>query len=117
MKDIKSIYNQIGSKIRETRKSQGLTIEDLSDKVSLDWSFVARIERAKAIPSIATVVKLSDALNIPLEELFHEGISQKDKLLQKEIFFLVRRLNNKEKQTIIKILNLILSLKIKTKNI
>ena len=36
----------------------------------MDWSFIGGIERGRSIPSIATLNKIADALNVPLTYLF-----------------------------------------------
>lgn len=46
-----------------------LSIEELADRAELDASYLARIERGKANPSIDRVEDIADALNVPLLHL------------------------------------------------
>ena len=45
----------IGSKIRDLRKTQGLTQEELADRAELTKGFISQIERNMTSPSIATL--------------------------------------------------------------
>ncbi|MFA5779327.1 MAG: helix-turn-helix transcriptional regulator [Elusimicrobiota bacterium] len=104
-----SVYLRIGSKIRELRKMHGLTLEGLSDKAELDWSFLARIERGKAIPSIMTLIKITKALNITMEELFSvhkENFPKEENLLERAILQTVKKLSVPEKKRIFEIIRL-----------
>ena len=68
--DIKELYKSIGQKVRDKRISIGMTLEELSEKVDRDWSYLSQIERGKSVPSIETLVKISEVLDIPLGDLF-----------------------------------------------
>ncbi|OGS23739.1 MAG: hypothetical protein A2297_04980 [Elusimicrobia bacterium RIFOXYB2_FULL_48_7] len=105
---MENIYLQIGSKIRDVRKKQNLTLEDLSDRAGLDWSFVARIERGKAVPSVMSLVKLSKALNISMAELFEKSSPPEDSLFEREIHSILNQLKTPEKERMLQILKLII---------
>ena len=64
------LYGNIGRKIRGQRKLLGITLEELGEKVHRDWSYLSQVERGKAVPSIDTLVRISEALEISLAELF-----------------------------------------------
>ena len=63
----------LGSIIRRTRKSQGMTLESLSDKTGLSLSFISQVERGITNSSINSLRKIALALNIPLGSFFEEG--------------------------------------------
>lgn len=106
---MKEIYKQIGSRIREFRKKQDLTLEELSDQVGLDWSFLARIETGKAVPSVQSLAKISKALHVSLKDLFSTTSIQQNELLDRQATELLHQLNTSEKSQLIKILKIILS--------
>ncbi|MCX5782599.1 MAG: helix-turn-helix transcriptional regulator [Elusimicrobia bacterium] len=105
---MENIYKQLGSRIREIRKKKSLTLEELSDRAELDWSFLARIETGKAIPSIMSLSKISKALNVSITDLFSNHILGQDKLLESEIISLIHKLKTSDKTQLIKILKTIL---------
>ncbi len=67
----------IGRRIRELRIHQGKKLKDLSKKVGVTASFLSQVERGIAVPSISSLKKISDALNISITSLFDEKEEKK----------------------------------------
>lgn len=67
----KNIY----SKIRDIRQSKGLTVNNLADKIGEDYQKVGRIERGQRSLTIDYLMKVSKALEIPVEDFFSENDS------------------------------------------
>jgi transcriptional regulator with XRE-family HTH domain len=105
---MEEIYGQIGSHIREIRKKQDMTLEELSDKANLDWSFLARIETGKAVPSVMSLVKIAKALNVSAGDFFSGSIPRQDELLDRQVASLIHQLKTADKLQLIQILKLIL---------
>lgn len=63
----------IGHKIRELRKSAGLVLQDLSDRTDLSKPLLSQIENEVISPPIATLLKISKALNVNLSFFFQDG--------------------------------------------
>jgi transcriptional regulator with XRE-family HTH domain len=108
--DMEKTYKIIGNNIRRIRELQGLTIQNISDITDTDWSFLARIETGKGIPSIATIYKIAGALNIEAYELFIEKQSD-NKILDKNIINTINSYPTESKKTILDIIKLIKTLK------
>ena len=64
-----------GKKIREIRKLKGLTLRDVSAMSGVTESQISQIENNKANPSIATLIQITQALNIPIVGLFGKQVS------------------------------------------
>ena len=60
------------SKIRELRKSRGLSQESLADLAELDRSYIGGVERGDRNISLNNIQKLSIALNVNISEFFKE---------------------------------------------
>lgn len=60
----------MGAKIRQLRKEQGLTLEQLAERVGVTRSFVSQVENDLSNPSIQTLRNVADALGVPLFALF-----------------------------------------------
>lgn len=54
----------IGTKIKEKRMELGISQKDLAQKVGLTAGFLSQIERDQAEPSITSLRKISEALNV-----------------------------------------------------
>lgn len=60
----------LSENIRKYRKQLGLTQQELAVKAGLPLSILAKIEQKFSIqPTIQTVTKIADALNISIDEL------------------------------------------------
>ena len=60
---------RFGSVIRQLRESRGWSQERLAGTASLNRSYMGEIERATAMPSLATAEKLALALDVALSDL------------------------------------------------
>lgn len=62
----------IGDRIRFMRRQRDMTLEQLSSTSRLTKSFVSKIERGLAVPSISTAMKLADSFGITVSQLLGE---------------------------------------------
>ncbi|MEP6503695.1 MAG: helix-turn-helix transcriptional regulator [Betaproteobacteria bacterium] len=60
---------RFGAVIRQLRESRGWSQERLAGTASLNRSYMGEIERATAMPSLATAEKLALALEVALSDL------------------------------------------------
>lgn len=63
----------IGSRVRENRARRGWTLEDLAGRSGVSRRMLINIEQGSANPSIATLLRVSDALGIGLPGLVDAG--------------------------------------------
>lgn len=61
-----TLYKNLGQKIRQLRNQKGLTIAQLAEIAGIDDYYLGEIERAQKKPSLDTLLKLSNALDIEL---------------------------------------------------
>lgn len=62
-----------GEKIRELRKAQGLTQEELAQKIGIKRGTLAQYETGKRSPKRETLERFAKALNVQWYELAHAG--------------------------------------------
>lgn len=63
----------IGRRIKEARHKLGLTQEELGERARLHYSYIGQVERGNKIPSLKTLKKIAQALNIKLEVLLEDS--------------------------------------------
>ncbi len=63
------VGERFGPVVRQLREARGWSQERLAGRAELNRSYMGEIERAAAIPSLATAAKLARALDVPLSEL------------------------------------------------
>ena len=60
----------IGKKIRDLRKKSGFVLQDLSDRTGLSKPLLSQIEKEIVSPPVATLLKISRALNVNISHFF-----------------------------------------------
>lgn len=66
----------LGPQLRRLRLARGLTLEALAAAVALDKGYLSRLERGQKAPSVATLLRLSGVLGVPVAQLLGEELSQ-----------------------------------------
>nr|WP_243150778.1 helix-turn-helix transcriptional regulator [Anaerotruncus sp. 1XD42-93] len=62
-------YAVFGRRIAAIRKKRGLTQEKLAERADVTNNFISHIETCRSIPSLETVVKLCNALDVTPDAL------------------------------------------------
>lgn len=62
----------LGAKIRESRRKQGLSQEQLADKMAVSRSAVAKWETDKGLPDVGNLKVLARLLNVSVDHLLDE---------------------------------------------
>ncbi|MDI6641519.1 MAG: helix-turn-helix transcriptional regulator [Elusimicrobiota bacterium] len=111
--ELKKIFETIGQQIRNKRKAKSLTLEDLAEKCGREWSYISQIERGKSIPSIETLFRICNALEISLTDLFkvHKPVTYKPDSLTQKLINLVKDRPPKKKKIVYNIVQQILKMK------
>lgn len=70
------IRQQFGHRVRELRTAAGLSQEALADHCGFARSYMSRIERGDANPSLDALQKLADGLGVAVADLFTSAAPQ-----------------------------------------
>lgn len=60
----------IGARVSEIRKQKGFTQGQLGDAIDMTRENIGRIEKNKISPSVASLLKICEALDVSLPEFF-----------------------------------------------
>lgn len=60
----RNLYHNIGAQLRQAREKKGLTLVELGKISGVSYTHISEIERGKTSPSLKTLDKLADALEI-----------------------------------------------------
>ena len=69
-------YNALGEKIRKERQRQRYTQEKLSELCDISTSYLGHIERGSRKMSIDTLVTIANVLNVSLDYLLSDDLTQ-----------------------------------------
>lgn len=73
--DEKSIdAKSFGRKIKIAREQQQLTQAELSEKIGISQNFLGDIERGLKLPSLNTLISISNILKLSLDNLFSDSL-------------------------------------------
>jgi transcriptional regulator with XRE-family HTH domain len=76
MEDREALTGHVGSILRQLREERGISIRELGRLSGLSANALSMIERGLSSPSVSTLYRLTDALNIPITALFSQAGEQ-----------------------------------------
>jgi len=68
-KQRQAIISQIIQALREARERQGLSMSKVAERAGLSQQMVSYVERQMRMPTLDTLLRMSEALEINLSEL------------------------------------------------
>jgi transcriptional regulator with XRE-family HTH domain len=77
------IESVIGWRVRSRAREVGLSSAELAKKVGLSRAMISKIENAQVSPSLATLSRLAEALEVPITSLFQGLDEERDALYTK----------------------------------
>ncbi len=78
-------YIALGKTIRNIRLSRGMKQKDLAELCDLSDSYIGHIENARGIPSLETVVKVANALEVTVDQLLSKSYKNPEVIYLREI--------------------------------
>ena len=66
--DAERVMAQVGTKLRDLRKQNGLTQQELADRAELTKGFISQLERGQVSPSVVTLFDLIECLGTTPED-------------------------------------------------
>jgi transcriptional regulator with XRE-family HTH domain len=99
------IYDQkkyVAHRLREMRTARGLSEGDIADRSGLARPYISRVENARTVPTIATLARWLDALEVSLSQFFSTWLPSPAPQLFRDrdrnrCLELARRLNNRDR--------------------
>lgn len=70
MNEMMTLRHIIGGNVRSLRLAKGWTQEELGEFSDLSYKFVGEIERGMVNPSLASLLKIANALQVEIAKLF-----------------------------------------------
>ena len=70
-------YIALGQRIRKYRKEKKYTLEQLAERLDVSTTFIGQIERAAGKPSLETLVKIANALDVSADALLFDDLEER----------------------------------------
>lgn len=101
-------YKKIGLRIKAARESKKMTQEELAEVTGLTNNYISNIERSRSKPSIKTLVKICNALNVTPDYILMDSVFASKEYIVEEIAIKLKRCSKKNIQIISGIITLLL---------
>jgi transcriptional regulator with XRE-family HTH domain len=72
------VKRMMGKQIKTLRQARGMSQEELSEKISINSKYLSAIERGKANPTLAVLIRLADSLKVGVPDLFNYELEPKE---------------------------------------
>ena len=107
MQQITFNRSTLGKRVREYRNRANITQNELAEKAQIDNNNLSRIERGETTPTLETVLKIANALNITPNDILLENYDCPNILLDNEISKLLDGLSPNDRLKIIEYIRFI----------
>ncbi len=98
------ISKKLGQRIKELRERKNISQLKFAEELNMEASNLSKIERGIQIPKEESLIKIANALNVSIKDLFdYDHFIDKDELLNK-INFILKSTDTKTLQKYYKIL-------------
>lgn len=74
----------IGEKIKSVRMEKGITAKDLAEKAEVTPGYISQIERNLISPSLSVLMRIAEAIDIPLVSLFSQEEQEQVTVIPKD---------------------------------
>lgn len=100
---MKNATELFGARIRELRKAQGLTQDQLAEILGIEQKYVSLIEHGKSYPSLDRLMRIAEALKVPLPSLFEFMHHDLDAMSPKKLIKNMEGVDEKDRQLLYRI--------------
>lgn len=99
MKKEKSV--KIGKILKDIRKSNGYTQEEMAEKIECSTRYISDIEQDRSKPSYEVLIRICNSFNIGMNEIFSEYLKITGNREENLSLVGFNKLSDKNKETII----------------
>ena len=97
-----TLKTQFGKRVKELRKSKGITQEQIAELINLEPPNVSKMENGMHFPQPEKIEKIAKALDVEISELFDFNHIQKKENLIKFILDTLENFDNKKIELVYK---------------
>ena len=65
----------LGKNIKKYRREKGMSQETLAEKINLSVNYIGMLERSEKLPSLTTLIKIANALDVTTDILLCEFLN------------------------------------------
>lgn len=77
------VLRALGNALRSTREDRRISQEELGNQTGVHRNYIGGVERAERNPTVLTVVKLAEGLDVPIGDLFRAPVLGSDERVRR----------------------------------
>lgn len=104
-------YGLIGERVRKARKNKKWSQEKLSEEIDVSTAFMSRIEQGRGKVNLKRLALLSEALEIPIEELITGTVVDSKNYLDRDLYDILIQCTPTKQRLIYNIAKIVLNSK------
>jgi len=97
-------YKMIGARIKQARKTQGMTQEALAERLDVTVGYVSQFERGITKISLDLLGSISAVLDCDVAELVSETATRSERYMENEFLDEIRLLDTKKKKFLLRMI-------------
>ena len=102
--DLRKLF---GRRVRQLRKSMGLTQQQLASRVGMDYKYLGSVERGERNITIDNIQRIAEALGVEPYQLFlfsYEGLKPEEEVVEDRIKDVLERCDLRKRKLILRII-------------
>lgn len=77
--DAPAVIAALGARVCELRKARSMTQRELARRMRVPRTYISKIERSKAVPTLTSLERIAEALSVKLTDLFDDNTSRRER--------------------------------------
>jgi len=98
----------LGKNIKKYRREKGMSQETLAEKINLSVNYIGMLERSEKLPSLTTLIKIANALDVTTDILLCESLNAECEIKSTILFDKISRLPLLEQKRIFSVIDTLL---------
>lgn len=100
-------YEKIGKRIKQYRTERGISQEELSEIININYRHISNIETGRRYPSLEIIVAIANAFEISADDLLVDTLNRSSSSVGKELHAILQDCNPYQKEMLIRILKFV----------
>jgi len=101
-------YKKLGERIRKIREQKKITQEMLAETIGLSNNYISNIERSRSIPSLETLIKICNVLEVTPDYVLLDSIYTSREYIRDDIANKLKKCSEKDIRLISRFIDLLL---------
>ena len=99
-----SDYENIGRRIKQFRTDRGISQEELSELININFRHISNIETGRRYPSLEIIISIANVFEISADDLLVDSLTHTSSPVGQELHAILQDCNHDEREMLIRLL-------------